>query len=317
MPRNPLGRIAQINALSLMLITPEFYRIRRLRSSKAAKIDHRPAPFAMAPKRMQLEGLDIRYATQRSATGPTVLLLSPLPQSIICYDDIWSKLTGQVDLIALDLPGFGQSRGGNDYMTFSAQSAFLEKFIKAMELRDVHIVAPDIAMPVALHYAIHRGENVKSLLVGDGPGLLPSSDGSLIRKIVGSGFWRTLVKLNGAKTFIAGAMKLGYLHYSPKQKEIEDYIASYAGRIGQVTEFFKYYPEGCQDLTENIQKLTVPVKVFWGDEDGFLNVENAYHLKTQLPNGSLHIFENCGHFCYQDKSSEFAQMIQKWVQSGV
>ena len=75
-------------------------------------------------------------------------------------------------------------------MTFSAQSAFLEKFIKAMELRDVHIA---IAMPVALHYAIHRGENVKSLLVGDGPGLLPSSDGSLIRKIVGSGFWRTLV----------------------------------------------------------------------------------------------------------------------------
>ena len=64
MPRNPLGRIAQINALSLMLITPEFYRIRRLRSSKAAKIDHRPAPFAMAPKRMQLEELDIRYATQ-------------------------------------------------------------------------------------------------------------------------------------------------------------------------------------------------------------------------------------------------------------
>ncbi len=89
----------------------------------------------MAPKRMQLEGLDIRYATQRSATCPTVLLLSPLPQSIICYDDIWSKLTGQVDLIALDLPGFGQSRGGKDYMTFSAQSAFLEKFIKAMELR--------------------------------------------------------------------------------------------------------------------------------------------------------------------------------------
>ena len=69
-------------------------------------------------------------------------------------------------------------------MSFEAQSEFLERFINTQGLKDVHIVAPDIAMPVALHYVIHRDHKVKSLMVGDGPGILPSKDGSLIRKIV-------------------------------------------------------------------------------------------------------------------------------------
>ncbi|WP_171178193.1 alpha/beta fold hydrolase [Ruegeria sp. HKCCD8929] len=316
MPKNPLGITARMNALSLMLITPEFYRVRRLRPARASKIDHEPALFKMKPEVMQLDGLNIRIATSRKPDRPTVLFLSPLPQSILCYDAVWAQLSDDADLIAVDLPGFGRSEGGSDYMTFAAQSAFLEKFIDAMGLSDVHIAAADIAKPVAMHYVIHRNHKAKSLLVGDGPGILPSSDGSLIRKIVGSGFWRTMVRLNGARTFIAGAFQLGYLHYSPKRDEVEDYISSYAGRIDQVTKFFKQYPEGCADLTANIEKLKVPVQVFWADEDAFLNVENAHHLHKHLPDSSLHIFKNCGHFCYQDKSSEFAQMMRNWIAGG-
>ena len=313
MSTDPLGAMARINALSLMLITPEFYRIRKLREAKAAKIDSTSRQFSMQPEHIEIDGLKIRLARSECNNAPTILFLSPLPQSILCYDAVWSQLIGKVNLVALDLPGFGGSQGSKDYMSFSAQSAFLEIFLGTMKLNDVHIVAPDIAMPVALHYAIHRKSRLKSLLVGDGPGILPSADGSLIKKIVGSGFWRTLVRLNGAKTFIAGAMQLGYLHYSPNHNEVEDYVASYSGRIGQVTEFFKQYPHGCKGLTDAIDNLNLPVQIFWGDEDAFLKVENAHILHGRLPNSSIHVFEECGHFCYQDQSSAFADLLCDWV----
>ena len=316
MPTDPLGFIARMNALGLMLITPEFYRIRRLRSQSALKIDHRPTHFTMKPESTTIDGLDIRFAQCRNPDRPTVLFLSPLPQSILCYDAVWAQLIDRVDLVAVDLPGFGHSEGGNGYATFSAQSAFLEKFVAALNLSDVHIVAPDVAMPVAMHYAMYDRNKAKTLMIGDGPGILPSQDGSLIRKIVGSSFWRAMVRLNGAKTFIAGALHLGYLHYSPNKAEVEDYVRSYTDRIGFVTEYFKHYPTGCESLTKNTSLLTMPVNVFWADEDAFLNVENAYHLHRTLPNSELHIFENCGHFCYQDKSVEFAEMVQHWVHRG-
>ena len=60
-----------------------------------------------------------------TADAPTVLLLSPLPQSIICFDQIWPMLSDRFNLVALDLPGFGRSEGGAEVMTFEAQSRSL------------------------------------------------------------------------------------------------------------------------------------------------------------------------------------------------
>ena len=313
MSKDPLGFIARMNAFCLMLVTPEFYRIQRLRSKHAGKILHVPAAFSMAPHFVNVDGLKIRIASSELKDAPTILFLSPLPQSILCYDAVWSRLQGTANLIAADLPGFGRSEGGYEYMSFDAQSAFLEKFLNSQNLKDVHIVAPDIAMPVALHYVIHRNHRAKSLLIGDGPSILPSADGSFIKRIVRSGFWRTLVRLNGVKTFIAGALQLGYLRYSPTCDEIEDYVKSYAGRVGQVTAFFKQYPQGRKDLTDKIDHVRLPVLVFWGDEDVILKAENAHQLYSRLPDCALHIFKDCGHFSYQDQSAAFATLIQNWV----
>ena len=65
--------------------------------------------------------------------------------------------------------------------------------------------------------------------------------------------------MNGDKTFIAGATQLGYLHYSHTRDEIEYYVKSYAGRIGQVTAFFKQCPEGRNELTNKIKSLELLV----------------------------------------------------------
>ena len=316
MSKDPIGMLGRLNAASLMMITPEFYKVRSMRAAGASKINYTTASFTMKPTYMQLDGLKIRYAKGGTPDGPTVLFLSPLPQSILCYDSVWAAMAADANLIALDLPGFGRSQGDMSFMTFAAQSAFLEKFISEMGLTDVHIVAPDVAMPVALHYAMHRDHKAASILIGDGPGILPSDGGSLIKKIVHSGFWRLMVNMTGARAFIVGAIQLGYLHYSPSAEEVADYVASYSGRINQVTAWFKHYPEGLKDIDSHLENLDVPVHVFWGDQDAFLTTDNAVRLHKRLPKSALTIFEMCGHFCYQDKAVEFTALLRAWVNNG-
>jgi pimeloyl-ACP methyl ester carboxylesterase len=313
MPKDPIGVLGRTNAASLMMITPEFYKLRSKRSKGAGKINHDLANFTMKPEFMELDGLKIRYATGGEGNGPTVLFLSPLPQSILCFDATWATLSASSNLVALDLPGFGQSEGDINYMTFAAQSAFLQKFIAELGLTDVHIVAPDVGMPVALHYVLHRDHKAKSIMIGAGPSVQPSADGSLVRKMIGSAFWRFVFTMTGAPAFIGGANQLGYLNYSPSSAEVTDYVTSYSGRIEPVTKWFQGYPEGCKDIDPHLATLNIPVQVFWGEYDAFLTADNAKRLHARLPKSALKIFKNCGHFFYQDDSDEFTEVVQAWV----
>jgi pimeloyl-ACP methyl ester carboxylesterase len=56
--------------------------------------------------------------------------------------------------------------------------------------------------------------------------------------------------------------------------------------------------------------------VFWGEHDAFLTADNAERLHARLPNSSLTIFKNCGHFFYQDDSNEFTKLLQSWINGG-
>ena len=316
MANNPIGLLAQTSAASLLAITPEYWTVRSARSPGAATIAYDRDTLAIQTSRMTVDGLSLRYARSKKPGAPTVLFLSPLPQSLHCYEPIWTALSDEADLVAVDLPGFGGSEGGMDQMSFAAQSAFLEQIVAKLELSDVHIVAPDIAMPVAMHYVMHRAHAARSILIGDGPGVLPSADGSLVRKIVGSAFWRLMVRANGARTFLATATQVGYLHYQMSVAELQDYVDAYVGRVDQLVAYFASYPEGLKTVDPHIDGLQLPVQVFWGDQDAFLGCENARLLHQRLPRSRLTIFENCGHFCYQDKSEEFTQMVRTWVHGG-
>lgn len=314
--QNPIGFVDKLNASVLLAVTPEYRQIKAANRASTNHIKARPGPFTMTPEFITIKETKLRYARGGRADGPTVLLLSPLPQSILCFEQIWSALADQFNLVALDLPGFGRSEGGYDVMTFAAQSDYLDAFIRELDLHDVHLVGPDVGMPVALHYAIHREHRLKSLILGDGPCVEPTANGSIINKAVGSAFWRMMFRITGAGAFVDGGNHLAYVNYEPSNAEVADYVASYKGRIGPVTQWFKDYPTNLATIDPFLKDIDLPVQLFWGDLDVFLLVETAKRAEQRFPRCKLRIFESCGHYSYQDKRDEFAEMVLTWVAGG-
>jgi pimeloyl-ACP methyl ester carboxylesterase len=314
--KKPIGLFDSLNASVLLAVTPEYPKVKAARLASTDQITARPGPFAMHTEFATIEGKKLRYALGGLAAGPTVLMLSPLPQSILCFDQIWPTLADHFRLVALDLPGFGRSEGGYEVMTFEEQSRVLDAFVRAMDLHDLHIIGPDVGMPVALHYAIHREHRATSLIVGDGPCVLPTANGSIIDKAVNSAFWRMIFRITGSGAFVEGANRLAYVNYTPSDAEVADYVESYAGRIGPVTEWFRTYPDNLATIDPHLTELDLPVLLFWGDLDQFLLPETAKRAAARLPRNRLVIFENCGHFPYVDRRDEFARTVIEWVNEG-
>ena len=316
--KSPIGFMAKMNSSVLFVVTPEFGKFKATQTEGAGQCETGEHEFAIKTEYKTVAGTRIRFADNGKQDAPVVLLLCPLPQSIICYDPIWSTLGEKYRVVALDLPGFGRSDGGIEFMNFKAQGEFLEKFVNDMGLTNIHIIGPDVGMPTALYYAIHQKHEIASLMVGDGPGILPSANGSIINKAVNSAFWRLVFVVTGAQTFVNGAYRLACQNYVPNAAEVADYVASYEnGRIGPITaKWFKEYPENLATIDPHLESLDIPTLLFWGDKDIFLTTDNAERLHQRLPKSKLKIFENCGHFSYQDKPDEFAQMIINWVDNG-
>ncbi len=163
-------------------------------------------------------------------------------------------------------------------------------------------------MGAALNYAIHFKHDIASLIIGDGPGIAPSINGSIINKMVDSSFWRVVFSIVGSGPFVEGAYRLGCVSYIPNAVEIDDYLTSYEGRVGTITHWFATYPQSLATVDPHLAKLDLPVQIFWGDLDIFLLVDNAHSLHKRLKRSQLKIFEQCGHF-----SSRTRQMsLQKW-----
>jgi len=296
-----------------MAITPEYYEFKKVkRNNKPIALDekeYKPITF----QNIEIEGTKIRYAHAGQSNKPSVILLSPLPQSIYAYTPIWGKLTEKYNVYAYDMPGFGRSEGSEEDMHFAKQGKFLKSFIEHFKIEKPHIIGPDIGMAAALNYVSNFPNEVESLLVGDGPGISPSKNGSLIRKLEHSSFWRLIFRLVGAETFVYAACKLCYVNYQPRQEEVDDYIASYKNRIGQTTKWFKYYSEGISTIDPYLSKIEQPVLIFWGGNDKLLLPANAGNIHNILKNSKLYVFDNCGHFSYQDKHSEFAELVDNWI----
>jgi hypothetical protein len=127
--RRSVSLLDRINAGVLLAITPEYGAVKRARGKGYGKAPTFPRPASMPLQHKTISGVKVRYAHAPRQDCPTVVLMNPLPQSIVAFAPLWNELSSHFNLYAYDLPGFGGSEGGLEYMTFEAQGRFLHDFI--------------------------------------------------------------------------------------------------------------------------------------------------------------------------------------------
>lgn len=307
----------KFNAAFVNLITPEMSGLNKIRQqNKYTKQPTLERPFDMPLEFISIDGVQIRMAKSviNSEHKETIVLLSAFPHTIVAYSPIWEQLKKTYNLYAYDLPGFGASASHSDYMSFAYQGKFLNTFLKHFNIESAHIVAPDVGMPSALSYVIKHKHQIKSLMIGDGPAVLPVSEPSIMKKMVHSGFWRTMFVIAGSGALIESAKNLGNVRYVPNKYELSDYKKSHKGKVANSMKWFKKYPKALVEIDNNIQNIMIPTKVFWGEHEAILHLENGKNLVRKMPNSALEIFDNCGHFVYQDDYPRFTNMIEEWVE---
>jgi pimeloyl-ACP methyl ester carboxylesterase len=265
-------------------------------------------PFDVAWR--TIDGLKVRYATGGSG-GERIVLLSPWPESIFAFAAIWRGLAKQFEVLAIDLPGFGQSEGRDDLFAPETMGEFIAKAIEAFGLTSIHAVGPDVGTPSLLFAALARPQLFRSLIVGAGAATYP---------LVVDGTLKSMIEAASLPLLNAGEVIDRFLAsirgYAVPRLVREDYLASYEGdRLTRAAALVRAYPKDLPALAPRLASITTPVAIVVGRNDPYGLAHDAGLLRARLPHARLDVLE-AGHCVWEERAPEFESIVTHWVGGG-
>jgi pimeloyl-ACP methyl ester carboxylesterase len=217
-------------------------------------------------------------------------------------------------LVAVDLPGFGQSERRDSLMSPKAMGEFIVRLADAFGLEKPHVVGPDIGTGASLFAAALAPGRFCSLVVGTGGAAVPLQLGGVLKEWVEAPSIEPYRKIDGAQIVTAA---IGTLErYKPSEIARQDYIASFAGeRFAESMRYVRAYPEQLPILGDLLPKIKTPVLIINGARDPVVPPVNAEYLHDRLPNSKLEMID-AGHFIWEDAADTYAALVKSWWAGG-
>jgi pimeloyl-ACP methyl ester carboxylesterase len=134
---------------------------------------------SIKPQFRTIDGLKIRFA-ESEERDDHALLLSPWPESLHAFDQMWNRLAEHVHLVAVDLPGFGHSDGRNSLLAPRAMGQFVIRLADEFGLEQPHAAGPDIGTGALLFAAADNAGRLRSIVLGSGGASYPLELGGIL-----------------------------------------------------------------------------------------------------------------------------------------
>jgi pimeloyl-ACP methyl ester carboxylesterase len=259
---------------------------------------------------LEIDGVNVRFATGGRSNGIPVLLSSPWPESIYAFRDVLPLIGDVAPYVAIDLPGFGMSQGRSDLMSPSGMARFIVSAAEQLGIERMHGVGPDVGTPAMLFASAERPDLFESLIVGSGATRVDLASGSLVDLIASPA--------GAFSDFEGGELAIGFVSQSAKKpvppSVMEDYWhSSAAGRFEQATNFVRAYPGELPLLGGLLPTIEAPVLVLAGLRDPLVPPANGQLLVDKIPR-CREVLLDGGHLIWEDAATAYGLEIRNWIE---
>lgn len=203
-------------------------------------------------------------------------------------------------VIRLDLPGFGGSEPPKESWKVEDYARFVQAFIGKLGISVDVLVGHSFGGRIALKGVANGLLHPKRLV-------LIGSAGLAQRNTVHNILFKILAKAGKAALFLFPVTA---------REQLRQKLYEYAGaddflRAGALKEtFLKVISE---DLSRAARDVHVPTLLIWGENDTATPLSEGKRLNALISGSELEIVKGAGHFVHQEKPSEVARAIRRFV----
>ncbi|MGA7172259.1 MAG: alpha/beta hydrolase [Candidatus Dormiibacterota bacterium] len=262
-----------------------------------------PSPGSVAPTRrnIALGAVQVSFL-ERAGSDPPVLLLHGWEANAASFTGLLRIAKTSRRLVALDLPGFGESPLGVTDWTTAAYAELVRGLISTRGWEKVAILGHSYGGGVALRLAAQPAGSLDRLLLCAASGVrLANSSGP-------GGRVRTFRALRRtAETLLPARLSEPSVEWLRQRMGSSDYRS--AGPLRPI--LVRAVQEDLAPLAEQVQ---VPTLIIWGGGDTELPLETyGQRLRQLIPSSELVEFSSSGHFPFVDEPARFAAVFDSFV----
>ena len=248
----------------------------------------------------------------RQGEGPPLLLVHGLGGSWRSWSTILPALAETRDVVALDMPGHGETPAAADSDTFRGLADSVETFIMEQNLAGIDIVGSSLGARIVLEMA--RRGNVGATVALDPGGFWRGWERTYFRTtLIASirlvrGLGSVLPSLS--RSAVSRSMLLAQLSAHPWKLDGE--IVATELKSFAATKTFDALVRDLATAPEQegpAAETSRPVVIGWGRQDRLCLPRQAARAQDAFPSARLHWFEKCGHFPMWDQPEETVQLI--------
>lgn len=260
----------------------------------------------------------ITYLESDNKDLPTLLFIHGFGANKDNWTRISKHLSDKYHIVALDLPGFGESfKSPNLEYGILEQVARVNEFVKAINITNFHIAGNSMGGLISANYAVTYDSEVKSLWLLNTLGVASAPLSEMAEKIQNKEpivlIVKSLQDFDKLMNFL--------FHKAPSiPKFAKKYLAKEA--MSNAENNAKIFSEirsvHDEDSSINLEKIltnfTKPLLVTWGDKDRVLHYKGAEILKSIVPHAQVNVTTDIGHMPMLEIPKETAQEFLKFSQ---
>ena len=256
----------------------------------------------------EVGGLRVRYA-DRGFGDSVVLLLHGFGGDLDNWMFNLDSLAEKHRVLALDLPGHGQSVKPNVDPSLSGMATFVSKFLDVLSVSSVHVVGHSMGGAIAMQLASDSPETVKSLGLICSAGLGPDINSDYLRGFVEAQSQQelklVLQQLFADESLVNLQLVNDLLNYK-RIDGVESTLNALSETLISAGEH--------TFLTDNIVASGIPVLVIWGKQDRIIPVSHAQNYSAA--GGScveVEIFDSAGHMVQMEKAHDVNRSLLNFL----
>jgi pimeloyl-ACP methyl ester carboxylesterase len=182
-----------------------------------------------------------------------------------------------------------------------ALAEFLDRFLRHVGLDRVNLLGNSLGGHVALIFSVKHPEKVRTLILTGSSGLYENAFGGSFPRREDKEYLRKKIAL----TF-----------HDPKHvtDELVDECHATVNDKAKLIRILSLAKSAIRhNMARDLPRLTMPVLLIWGRQDGITPPHVAEEFHSLLPNSELHWIDACGHAPMMEHPVEFNRILEAWL----